>query len=99
MNAHFKFFEGGNDSRIMINTRASGIGQVTGEQYQYHELWTLHGHYTIVNDRWETEQTTRYHVISRGPLGNFFSTLKTKVVITPPTVTTEVISMESDCRG
>ena len=98
-NAHFKFFEGGNNSRLMANSQASGIGLVTGVKYQFHELWTLHGHYTYVDTRWETEQTTRYHVISQTGLGNFFSTLKMRIVYTATGVSTEVVSMETDCRG
>ena len=98
-NAHFKFFDGGNQARLMSNTHASGVGAVTGVLYQFHELWTLRGKYTYVNNRWETEQTTRFHVISQTDLGNFFSTLKTKIIYTPTSIETEVVSFETDCRG
>ena len=98
-NAHFKFIDGGNDSRLLRITVASGVGIVTGANYRFHEKWTLQGRYTIAGNHWDTEQTTRYHVISEGPLPNFMMTMKTKVVHSNGTVTTEVISVDSDCRG
>ena len=98
-NAHFKFFPGGNNARLMSNSHGSGIGVATGLKYQFHELFTLRGHYTYVDSRWETEQTTRFHVISQTGLDNFFSTLKTRITYTTTSIDVEVISMESDCRG
>lgn len=98
-NTHFKFFDGGNTSRLMWNIHASGIGLVTGVKYQYHELWTLRGTYTYADSRWETDQTTRFHVISQTGLGNFFSTVRMKIVYTPTSISTEVVSMDTDCRG
>ena len=98
-NAHFKFFEGGNSSRLMSNNYASGVGLITGLKYQFHQLWRLDGTFTYVDNRWETEQMTRYHLISQTDHGNFFSTVRTKVVVTPTGITTEVISTETDCRG
>ena len=98
-NSHFKFFEGGNSSRIKTNSHGSGIGAVTGVRYQFHELWTLHGRYTYEDSRFATEQTTRFHVISQTDLGNFFATMKTRVTCTPDGCQTEVVSVETDCRG
>lgn len=98
-NAHFKFFDGGNQSRLMTNSHASGIGLVSGLKYQFHELHTLRGRYTYANQRWETEQTTRFHVISQTGVDNFFSTLKLRIVYSPTGVDVQFVSLETDCRG
>jgi hypothetical protein len=99
-NAHFKFVEGGNESRLMRHTHASGVGLVTGAKYQFLEMWKEDGSYNIAADRLEAVQTTRYHVISEGSLGNFFMTMKQKVVYQDGRlVSAEVISAETDCRG
>jgi hypothetical protein len=97
--SHFKFFEGGNDSRLMGHSQMSGVGSITGTRYSFHELAVTDGHYTYADQRWETEQMTRYHVISQSSASNFFSTVRMKVVYTPTSITTEVVSMETDCRG
>ena len=98
-NAHFKFFDGGNQARLMTNSHASGIGLVSGLQYQFHELHTLRGRYTYADARWETEQTTRFHVISQTGVDNFFSTLKLKIVYSPTGIDVQFVSLETDCRG
>jgi hypothetical protein len=99
-NTHFKFYDGGNTSRLMSNVHGSGLGTVTGVKYQFHELFTLHGDYTYVDSRWETVQSTRFHVVSATDLGNFFSTVKMKVVCTPENgCQGEVISIDTDCHG
>jgi hypothetical protein len=98
-NSHFKFFEGGNDSRIKTNSEASGVGLVTGVKYQFHELFTLEGRYTYANSRWETGRMTRFHVISQTGLGNFYSTVKWNVVCTPEGCTDTITDVETDCRG
>lgn len=98
-NAQLKFFEGGNEARLKGSVHASGIGAVTGVGYQFHELFTLHGIYTYANSRWETERSTRFHVISQTGLGNFFSTVKENVVCTPEGCQGEVVSIDTDCRG
>ena len=98
-NAHFKFFEGGNQARLKSTIHASGVGAVTGLKYQFHELWTLYGRYTYVNSRWETEQTTRFHVISQTNVDNFFATIRTKVVYTLTSIEVQSLTIETDCRG
>ena len=98
-NAHFKFFDGGNSSRLKSNSHGSGIGLVTGMQYQFHELHTTYGRYTYADSRWQTEQTIRFHVISQTNLDNFFSSLKMRVTYATTGITTEIISFETDCRG
>ena len=98
-NAHFKFVDGGNNARLKSTSHGTGIGLVTGTPYVFQELQTTYGKYTLANDRFETEQTTRYHVISKGPMDNFFATVKMKFVFTTGQVSIEVVSVESDCRG
>jgi hypothetical protein len=99
-NAHFKFVEGGNDHRLMRSTQATGLGLVTGERYQFHQLTVVYGSFRLQNGRSESEETTRYHVISQGPLGNFFTTIKSRSSFSPEEgFRTEVVSAESDCRG
>jgi hypothetical protein len=98
-NAHFKFFEGGNNARLKGHSHASGVGAISGQKYQFHEMATLLGHYTYVDSRWETMQTTRFHVISQTGLDNFFSTMKMRIIYTPQGSSAEVISLETDCRG
>ena len=98
-NAHFKFFEGGNQPRLKTNNHASGVGLVTGLKYQFHELYRVDGTYTYANATLTTDQTHRYHVISQTAHDNFFSTVKTKVVCDAAGCRAEVVSMETDCRG
>ena len=99
-NSHFKFFEGGNSFRIMSNSQGQGVGLVTGVKYQFHELSKPRGSYTYASSRLESDQYTRFHVISATGLGNFFSTVRAKQTCTPEGgCQTVIVSMETDCRG
>ena len=98
-NAHFKFFEGGNSPRLMSNVHGSGLGLITREKYQFHELSVGHGHFTAVNNRFEVDQTTRFHVISQSSSSNFFSSMRVNVVCDDTGCKTTIVSIDTDCRG
>ena len=98
-NSHFKFFEGGNQNRLKSTIHGTGVGAVTGAKYQFHQLYTIYGHYTYANSRLEADHHSRLHLISQNSLDNFFLTVRLKQVCTPDGCTVEVVSMETDCRG
>ena len=97
--SHFKHFEGGNTSRHDIKTQASGVGLTTGLSYTFHELWHQDAEYDIDSQHYEGDQVTRWHVISQTGLGNFFATSRQHFVCDGSVCRTELISIETDCRG
>ena len=98
-NSHFKFFEGGNNNRLMSNIQGSGLGAITGLKYQFHQLSTIHGHYTYANERLEADHHTRLHLVSQSDVNNFFMTMKVRQVCDGPVCPDNIVAMETDCRG
>jgi hypothetical protein len=97
--SHFKFFDGGNESRHHIMSQASGIGAVTGARYTFHELFRQDGIYHYSDGVYDTVQEIRWHVISQSNGGNFFATTRQKMICDANACRVEPISIETDCRG
>ena len=98
-NSHFKFFEGGNSNRLMTNIQGSGVGVITGLKYQFHQLETIHGHYTYANEHLEATRETRVHLVSQSDANNFFMTMKVRQVCDGPVCRDDIVAIETDCRG
>jgi hypothetical protein len=98
-NAHFKFFDGGNTSRVQMVTQAQGIGAITGVKYTFHELMRQRSTYQYSTSVYQVDQMIRWHVVSATSLGNFFATSHQKITCDATGCRTEPISFETDCRG